>query len=217
MPTTGTIVNNTSTKTGRGTPSPSWVKYPEHLTEDDERQIQAEWTWKAEERRILANNVAELDTLVTTPPKNRTDLNYMESVDYQTSFQSKIPVKDKSFMDMLGDDFLEICVTFTDNLRCNYKERTLTKIVEDGVLLAIKNRRCNPIYYFLGEYSKTGQFHFHGMLRGFNGAALAALKRILNHTCGRTTISMVKYPDSYKEYVYKQYSDNLPDNIFEIC
>lgn len=116
-------------------------------------------------------------------------------------------------VDSFGDDFLEICVTFTEHNRLNYKEATLQYIVEGGIKLAVKNRRCKPEWLLIPEYSGVGNMHYHGMLKGFNGPALAALKRILNHTCGRTCIHMVKYPESYKKYIFKDYDKKISKYI----
>lgn len=110
-----------------------------------------------------------------------------------------------------GDDFLEICVTFTNENRLNFKEPTLKSLVRNALYDVLQHTKCNPQWLIYSEYSKVGNFHYHGMLKGFNGAALAKLKRILNHTCGFTRISMVKSTEGYKSYIVKDYKLNARD------
>lgn len=136
----------------------------------------------------------EKDNLVTFPPGDP---------------PSAVPEVFKCEMEIFGDDFLEVCVTFTDPLRHNLKEATLCRITEEAFKLAAQGKRCHPLWMLIPEYSKVGNYHYHGMLKGANGAMLAKLKRILRHTCGFCRVTMVKYPDSYKEYIFKDYNKNI--------
>lgn len=144
---------------------------------------------------------AEKD-LVNFPPPNSMDNS------------RAIPIPWRHVMDYFGDDFIEICVTFCECNRLRYKEPTLSKMVEDALYLASQKRKCKPVWFLIGEFSKVGNFHFHGMIKNHNGAFLAMIKRILNRTCGRTKINMVRFPESYKKYIFKDYNENLPHFLF---
>jgi len=96
---------------------------------------------------------------------------------------------------------IEITVTYKPQLQEHYNGKTLTEITLTE-MEKVQKRNRDMKYILVGEYSKTGIYHMHGILltssRGVNG-----VRRRLQRELGRTELKAIKYLDSYVNYILK--------------
>lgn len=70
-----------------------------------------------------------------------------------------------------------------------------------------------PHIVLIGEHSPQGKFHFHGIYRGISNDLLSKIKRSIVRCLGRTEVKMIKYQQSYIDYMFKSYIDCQHHNI----
>ena len=73
----------------------------------------------------------------------------------------------------------------------------------------IKNVKTAKVI-MIGEHSRTGHFHYHGVFCGIPNDVVDKLGRSLRHNLGRTEIKMITFTESYQNYMLKAYR-NDPD------
>lgn len=96
----------------------------------------------------------------------------------------------------------EITITFRDSFINQFNDM-------DDIIQTIEHYfkflPTNTIHKILlvPEYGETSRIHFHGLIRG-SRKELSSLLLWLKKRFGRSTISMIKYPERYKDYLLKE-------------
>lgn len=105
---------------------------------------------------------------------------------------------------------MEITCTFADSLiRCHTSD-TLTRILRDTL---VKVATVHKFRLFLvGEFSKIGRYHMHGMVYS-DGRGIDAIKKKLQRDIGLCHIKQISFTDSYIKYIFKSEYDDLNRNI----
>lgn len=69
----------------------------------------------------------------------------------------------------------------------------------------------NPHIVLIAEHGPNGDhcLHYHGVIAGVGNDVKYHLLKILRARIGRTTMTYIKYEKSYKEYMFKSYSEDL--------
>lgn len=96
---------------------------------------------------------------------------------------------------------MEITITYVPALRQRFNSSTLTDITKhtlEGVL-----KRHNFDIVLVGEFSETGLYHMHGIVKAETGRVVDALKRRLGRELGRVEIKQISFTESYINYVLK--------------
>jgi len=122
--------------------------------------------------------------LVVKPP---TEENHMSITQLDEIFDSHVD-------DLSGS---EICITFREKFRDNFTDYQIKKLLA-------KTLNINPVHYILyPEYGDSMRLHYHGIVWG-RKVSLSELKKQCKHIFGITTLSMIRKPENYKEYVRKE-------------
>lgn len=142
-----------------------------------------------------------LEYLVANPPKVRPKK--------QMYIDDESIGKCKTLMETLSSG-MEITCTFSDKLINAHTSDTLTRILRDTLL------RVRGVHYFkmllIGEFSKIGRYHMHGMVYT-DGRGIEAIKRKLGRDIGFCHCKQISFTDSYIKYIFKSDYEDLPRNI----
>lgn len=157
-----------------------------------------------EARFIERTNRAAIEDLVTLPRESRQD-----------AIRSLI----RERVDPM--DCVEITVTLKPSLQgapdisiWHLVRESMSNIIYEEIF---KHPKRTPTATLMHEYSKTGMFHFHGILSGCLKKTLNTIRKQFNHYVGRTEIKTITYFDSYIDYMTKDCLDlsyNEELNIF---
>lgn len=129
-----------------------------------------------------------VDDLVTLPPDGE-------------EFSQRIKEKLHEF----AEDGVEVTVTFKPELHWRYNPVTLTNIVRE--FFCTKRRRGYPFRLLLvGEFSKVGLYHMHGVLVT-SPRTLHTIRYGIGRI-GRTEFRYIRYPETWVEYVLKLSDDD---------
>ena len=60
------------------------------------------------------------------------------------------------------------------------------------------------------EYGCNKNLHFHGIIRG-KASSVSELKGFLNRRFGRSTISNIRYPEQYQNYLLKEQEEDITE------
>lgn len=117
-------------------------------------------------------------------------------------------------------DCVEFTVTFKPSLQ-TAPDISLRDLVEESIRNILldemqKHPSRTPTVTLMHEYSKTGMFHFHGILSGCLKKTLNTIRKQFNHYVGRTEIKTITYFDSYIDYIMKDCSDLSYDDTLNI-
>lgn len=103
----------------------------------------------------------------------------------------------------------ELTVTFKPPLIDNWGEDGLREILEMEIRKALKKAPLNTQVVLIGEHSKSGMFHYHGIIQNAPNNILSCVKRRLNREIGRTMVRQISYYESYIDYMFKSYDGKL--------
>lgn len=103
----------------------------------------------------------------------------------------------------------ELTVTFKPVLIDNWGEDGLKDMVELELRKALKKAPLNTQVLLIGEHSKLGMFHYHGLIQNAPNNILSCVKRRLNREIGRTNVRQISYHESYMDYIFKSYTGKL--------
>lgn len=97
---------------------------------------------------------------------------------------------------------VEITITFRPVFRGLYSSGSLTRMVGE----VIEKTRVKKDEYLeimiIGEYSKTGMFHHHGIIKA-SGRLVDLIRRKLTKTFGRIEVKMIRNVPLYIDYILK--------------
>lgn len=110
-------------------------------------------------------------------------------------------------------DSSEITITFKQSWRNDFTNDEIIKFVERYFRFLPLNNLKEVI--LVPEYGANKNLHFHGIIRG-KAKSLSELKGFLNKRFGRSTISNVKYVESYVKYLLKEQEETDPDDIIHM-
>jgi len=99
----------------------------------------------------------------------------------------------------------EITITFKPDIHNRYKSITLTRMVFD-LLTSFSNRIKDNFYIdiiLVGEFSKAGLYHMHGIIKCNNTRVINSLRRKLAKEVGRHEIRSIHNVEKYIEYILK--------------
>lgn len=138
---------------------------------------------------ITNNGSGDLTNLVKSPP------NYCTSREIENIKSSLEDIAAGS----------EITITFKPDIHNRYKSITLTRMVFD-LLTSFSNRIKDNFYIdiiLVGEFSKSGMFHMHGIIKCNNERIINSLRRKLTKDIGRHEIRMIHNTSKYIDYILK--------------
>lgn len=106
-------------------------------------------------------------------------------------------------LEEIAESGLEITITFHPMIHNRYKSITLTRMVFD-LLTSLRIKPCSTLEIIMvGEFSKTGMYHMHGVIYSNDARQLNNIKRRLNKEIGRTEIKMIRNTVKYIDYILK--------------
>lgn len=111
-------------------------------------------------------------------------------------------------------DSSEITITFKQIYRDNLDNDEIIKLIKRYFRFLPLNDIRELL--LIPEYGQNKNLHFHGIIRG-KSKSLSGLKGFLNKRFGRSTISNIKYPDSYINYLLKEQEETDKDDILHIA
>ena len=97
----------------------------------------------------------------------------------------------------------EITITFRESYRKLYDDYEIVKLIEAYMKDSIEHFDDIEEILLVSEYGDNHQLHFHGVIIG-RARDLSQLLTYMKRRFGRTTIRMIKYPESYKKYLLKE-------------
>lgn len=111
-------------------------------------------------------------------------------------------------------DCSEITITFKQTYRDNFDNEEITNMLKRYFMFVPLQDMKQLL--LVPEYGNNSNLHFHGLIRG-KKKDMSSLKLFLNKRFGRSTISMVRYPDSYIKYMLKEQDEttDLEDIIIQ--
>lgn len=98
-------------------------------------------------------------------------------------------------------DGIEITITFLPELHNRYNSSTLTQLVKH-FFTSIRLKGDTLDVILIGEFSATGFYHMHGIIKT-SPRVINLVKRKINREIGRTELKMIKYVESYINYIFK--------------
>ena len=107
-------------------------------------------------------------------------------------------------------DSSEITITFKQKWRDSFDNDEILSMFQRYFRFLPLNNLKEIL--LVPEYGANKNLHFHGLIRG-RAKELSSLKGFLNKRFGRSTISMIKYPDSYVEYLLKEQKETDLEDI----
>jgi len=117
-----------------------------------------------------------------------------------------------------------ITITFNQSLRYRFDEKTLKALVKQGFKRVVETikfqwQKNELRIVLIPEYSEVGNFHYHGIITGFNRFHLAFLKRHFAQNIGYVNVQVPKNVSYVFRYVTKDVAngDIEYDDIIKNC
>lgn len=100
----------------------------------------------------------------------------------------------------------EITVTFKPELETRWSDVPLKHITERVLRKCMIRFPKTSVICLIGEHSRVGRLHYHGVFWGIPNDKVSRLKRACTRDLGRTEIKMISFPESYLKYMFKAYA-----------
>jgi len=147
----------------------------------------------------------DITTFYTVDAKSPGDTN---TLSYRRARRDRLVPFIEEFMNDLN--ISEITITFKECYRQSYDNYFIHRLVEAYFQDLIYKYDIMQVL-LIPEYGDNHHLHFHGLIQG-GSKDISQILTFLKRRFGRTTIRMVKYPESYKKYLLKeQTKDPLGD------
>lgn len=134
------------------------------------------------------NESGKAEYLVALPPKWKYDISYL-----------------KQYMNEIGATGIELTITFLPTLHERYNSRTLTQLLINQFAEYRKRYKFNLV--LIGEFSKTGLYHMHGVLRA-PPRMVGSIRRNFPKRFGRTEVKAIKFVETWTAYCLKKDDDD---------
>lgn len=108
-----------------------------------------------------------------------------------------------------------ITITFREILRIKYTEKVLKEMVKSCFRDIYKEykQKYDVRIFLIPEYDKSGNYHYHGIIRGFKRNQLAQLKRKLSQHIGYCKIEgNIKNIYNWLQYCCKDIDEDFKEN-----